>query len=481
MTTVIRNADWVVAFDGEKHRLIKGGDVAYNGNTITYVGKKYTGDFENEINGSGRMVMPGLINTHGHATSEALKKGVLEDRGARRLGMSGLYDSVATVSPVSPEDKHTAIRVGLTEMLKSGCTTVLEEGSHDVESVDVVASTGIRAYTSRAYNAGMWYTKNGTRVDYDLDEQRGEENFAIAMEFTQKVNGTHDDRIRSLLSPHAPDTCPPSLIQKTREWADKLNMPVHVHASQSIVEFNEILRRYGQTPVEYLHENGLSGPDVMYGHCIFTNDHPWVQFVDANDFELIVETNTTVDYAPWVFGRRGIIMHSFAKYVDAGVNVSLGTDSFPQDMMEVMRFAAIFTKNAERDPWRGTAAQVFTAATIGGAKALGRDDLGRISVGAKADLVLVDTNTLHMRPIHDPIKSLVYSATSKAVDTVIVDGNIVVENREIKTLKESDLIMELQAASDRAVDAAFPGKDYLGRQFQEANPIAFDLWDGPEA
>ena len=481
MTTVIRNADYVVAFDGQKHRLIQGGDVAYDGNTITYVGKKYTGNFAKEISGSGRMVMPGLINTHGHATSEALKKGVLEDRGARRLGMSGLYDSVATVGPVSPEDKHIALNVGLTEMLKSGCTTVLEEGSHDVDTVEVVAATGIRAYTTRAYNAGMWYTTTGTRVDYDLDEARGEENFAKTLDFIDKVNGTHNDRIRSLLSPHAPDTCPPSLIQKTREYADKLNLPVHVHASQSVVEFDHIMRTYGQTPVEYLHANGLSGPDVMYGHCIFTNDHPWIQFVDARDFELIVETNTTVDYAPWVFGRRGIIMYNFAKYIDAGVNVSLGTDSFPQDMMEAMRFAAIFTKNAERDPWRGTSAQVFNAATLGGAKALGRDDLGRISVGAKADLVLVDLNTLHMRPIHDPIKSLVFSATSKAVDTVIVDGEIVVEGREIKTVNEAELIPQLQAASERAVEAAFPGKDYLGRQFHEANPLAFDVWDGPDA
>lgn len=478
-TRVIRNADYVVAFDGERHRLITGGDIAFRGNTITFVGKGYTGEFDEEIAGAGFMVTPGLINTHGHATSEALKKGMLEDRGSRKLYMSGLYESVAAIRPESLADKQTALRVGLTEMLKSGCTTVLEEGGHEDATVPTVAETGIRAYVTRAYNAGMWRTDNGHRVDYDLDEARGNENLDMVIDFIKRHNGTHGDRIRSLLSPHAPDTCPPGLLRRSREAADQLGVPIHVHCSQSVVEFNEMVRRHGRTPVELLHDCGLTGPDVMFGHCIFTNDHPWIQFVDADDLKIIRETDTTVDYAPWVFGRRGIIMYSFAKYVDAGVNVSLGTDSYPQDMMEVMRWTAVFSKIAERDSWRGTAAQVFTAATLGGAKALGRDDLGRISPGAKADLVMVDMNTLWMRPDHDPIRSLVFSATSRAVHTVIVDGETVVADGTILTLDEQALLPELQAASERAVDAAFPARDWAGRTREEMAPLSFEPWDGP--
>lgn len=477
----IKNADYVVAFDGERHRLLKGGDVVYEGNTITYVGPSLDEgsqdiQVDETINGRGYMVMPGLINTHGHASGEALKKGILEDGGSRKLYMSGLYEY--PMSPPTPEDRAVALRVGLTEMLKSGCTTVLEEGRHDDGSVQVIADTGIRAYPTRAYNAGNWYTENGHRVDYNLDEKRGIEAFEESVEFTRRTNGLHGDRIRSLLSPHAPDTCPPSLLQKTREAADELGVPVHVHCAQSVSEFQEMIRRHGRTPVEVLHDNGLSGPDVSLGHCIFLNDHPWIDYRNANDVELILETNTNVDYAPWVFGRRGIIMYSFARLVEAGINVSLGTDSFPQDMMEVMRLAAVFSKIAERDSWKGTAAQVFNAATLGGAKALGRDDLGRLFAGAKADIVMVDLDTLWMRPVRDPIRSLVFTSTSRAVDTVIVDGQMVVRDGRMLTLNEDELVQQLQVAAERTVAAAFPDKDWAGRTVDEIAPLSFPLWDG---
>lgn len=477
----IKNADYVVAFDGTQHRLIKGGDVDYEGNTITYVGPTRdveTDAYDDTIDARGFMVMPGLINTHGHASSEGLKKGVLEDRGSRKLYMSGLYESIGLVSPVSFEDKATALRVGMTEMLKSGCTTVLEEGGHDDDTVHVVAETGIRAYPTKIYNAGRWYTENGHRVDYDLDEKRGMKALEDAVEFIKRTNGMYNDRIRSLLSPHAPDTLTLDMLRKTREAADELGVPVHVHAAQSVVEFHEMVRRHGRTPIEVLYDTGLMGPDVMLGHCIFLNDHPWINFKDANDFDLIVETKTNVDYAPWVFGRRGIIMHSLSRHLEAGTNVSLGTDSFPQDMMEVMRWAAVFTKIAERDSWKGTAAQVFTAATLGGAKALGRDDLGRLASGAKADIVMVDLNNLWMRPLLDPIKSLVFTATSRAVHTVIVDGQVVVRDRQILTVDEEKLVWDLQGAADRAIEAGFPAKDWAKRTIDEMAPLSFPLWDG---
>jgi len=480
----IKGADWVVAYDGQQHRLLKNGDVWYEGNTIIHVGPS-TGyvpegkPADEVVDGSGFLVIPGLINTHGHATGEALKKGVLEDTGSRKLGMSGLYEY--PIRPATREDMYTALRVGLLEMLKSGCTTVLEEGQHDDESVHVVAETGIRAYVTRIYNAGWWYTRNGHRVDYDLDDERGRKSFEEAVEFTRRHQNLYDGRIKSLLSPHAPDTCPPWMLRMTREAADELGVPVHVHCAQSVVEFDEMIRRYGRTPVEVLYDAGLVGPDVMFGHCVFLNDHPWINYRDANDLQLILETRTNVDYAPWVFGRRGIIMHSFARLVEAGVNVSLGTDSFPQDMMEVMRWAAIFSKIAERDPWKGTAGQVFTAATLGGAKALGRDDLGRLAPGAKADIVLVDLNNLWMRPVRDPIKSLVFTATSRAVHTVIVDGRVVVKEGRVLTLDEEKLVWELQAAADRAVAAAFPHRDWAGRTIDEIAPLSFPLWQAEEA
>lgn len=474
--THIKGADWVVGFDGSGHRYLRNADVVFSGDTITYVGKRYTGAADTVVDGSGKLVHPGLINTHGHASMEALKKGLLEDRGSSKLGMSGLFEYPLRAH--SREDVHVALRVGLTEMLKSGCTTVLEEGSHDLESVDVVEQTGIRAYTTRVYSNGRWFTSNGHRVDYDLDDARGERAMQESLDFTRAVNAAGKPRIRSMLSPLSPDACSKAILRETRKVADEEGLRVHVHCSQSVPEFHEMIRRHGQTPPEVLDECGLLAPDVSLGHLIFLNDHPWIGFQAANDFELVKASGANVDYAPWVFGRRGIIQYSFARWARAGVNISLGTDSFPQDMMHVMRWAAIFSKIADRDPHQGSAAQVFTAATLGGAKTLGREDLGRLAVGAKADVVMVDLDNLWMRPVRDPLRSLVFTATSRAVDKVFVAGELVVDGGRVLTQDEAQLVVELQAAAERTLEGSFPALDWAKRSPDEMFPYTFEMWDG---
>jgi cytosine/adenosine deaminase-related metal-dependent hydrolase len=477
--THVKQADWVVGFDGERHRYLRDADVVWQGDELTFVGKGYTGPADEIVDGSGMLVHPGLINTHGHASMEALKKGLLEDRGSRKLGMSGLFEYPLRAQ--SREDVHIALRVGLTEMLRSGCTTVLEEGRHDLESVAVVEASGIRAYPTRIHANGFWYTENGHRVDYDLDDARGEEALDTSVQFIRDVEAMNHPRLNSMLSPLSPDACSKDLLKATREVADREGWRVHVHCSQSVVEFNEMIRRHGQTPPEVLDECGLLAPDVSLGHLIFLNDHPWIQFQDADDFELVKNSGANVDYAPWVFGRRGIIQHSFARWARAGVNVSLGTDSYPQDMMHVMRWAAIFSKIADRDPYQGNAAQVFDAATLGGARTLGRDDLGRLAPGAKADVVMVDLDTLWMRPVYDPLRSLVFSATSRAVKHVFVGGERVVDDGRILTQDEDQMIRDLQAAAERTLQGSFPELDWAKRSPDEAFPLTYEPWDGVPA
>jgi cytosine/adenosine deaminase-related metal-dependent hydrolase len=476
--THIKSADWVVGFDGQQHRYLRNADVVWEGDTLTFVGRGYQGPADEVVDGSGKLVHPGLINTHGHASMEALKKGLLEDRGSKKFWMSGLFEYPLRAQ--TPEDMHVALRVGLTEMLKSGCTTVLEEGRHDLDSVAVINETGIRAYPTRIHANGFWGTKNGHEPFWDLDDDKGFESLQASVDFINAVNSMGEPRLRSMLSPLSPDACTKDLLRATREVADREGWRIHVHCSQSVVEFNEMMRRYGQTPPEVLDSCGLLAPDVSLGHLIFLNDHPQIAHVDADDFELVRSRGASVDYAPWVFGRRGIIQYSFARWARAGVNVSLGTDSFPQDMMHVMRWAAIFSKIADRDPHQGTAKQVFDAATLGGARTLGRDDLGRLAAGAKADVVMVDLDNLWMRPVRDPLRSLVFTATSRAVDRVYVGGTMVVDGGRILTQDEEQLARDLQKAAERTLENSFPALDWAKRTPDEMFPLAYELWDGEQ-
>jgi cytosine/adenosine deaminase-related metal-dependent hydrolase len=171
-------------------------------------------------------------------------------------------------------------------------------------------------------------------------------------------------------------------------------------------------------------------------------------------------------------------MHSYPRYRRAGVNVALGTDTFPQDMLHEMRVAAVLGKVVEGDPRVATARDVFESATLAGARALGRDDLGRIAPGARADLVLVNLRTLGMAPVRDPIKNLVFSATREDVATVMIDGRVIVSGGRVLGLDEAELARELQCAAERLWKRV-PERDWAGRTVDRISPPSLPAWREP--
>jgi len=183
----------------------------------------------------------------------------------------------------------------------------------------------------------------------------------------------------------------------------------------------------------------------------------------------------SVAHAVWVFARRGVAMESFARYLARGVNMTLGTDTCPQSMLEAMKLAAIMSKTMERQTETTTAADVFNAATLGGARALGRDDLGRIAVGAKADLLLFDAGSTWLAPLRDPIKNVVYSAQASDVHTVMINGKIVMRNGTVLTVDERAVNLALQEAGDR-MWSQMDGHDWGKRTADELSPQSYPAW-----
>jgi cytosine/adenosine deaminase-related metal-dependent hydrolase len=252
-----------------------------------------------------------------------------------------------------------------------------------------------------------------------------------------------------MLFPYQVDTCSPALLSATRKVADELGVGVEIHAGQNLLEFHEILRRHGKTPVELLAETGLLGPDLLVGHCIISTAHHLAAVPGGRDLELLAASGTTVAHCPLVFARRGNALESFHRYRASGVNVALGTDTYPRDLIAEMRWASLVGKIADRDFLVATAADVFSAATLGAAKALRRDDLGRLAPGAKADLVVVDMQSLRIGPYRDPIKALVNCATGDDVERVIVDGRTVVEDKRVVGVDERELLRSAQKEAER--------------------------------
>ena len=248
-----------------------------------------------------------------------------------------------------------------------------------------------------------------------------------------------------------------------------------LHTSQSVNEFLEITRRHGKTPIEWLRDIGFLGPDVILGHC---DPHcaggSWTNW-SGDDIGILADSGTNVAHCAWVFARRGIAMESFARYLARGVNMTLGTDTCPQSMIDGLRFTAVVGKIVDRQTEVATAADVFNAATLGGAKALGRDDLGRIAPGAKADLLLWNGASLTMTPLRDPIRNIVYSATAEDLDTVLIDGEVRMRGRQIPGVDIAELTRDLQAAGERMWANVHRG-DWAGRSIDELAPQTFPAW-----
>jgi cytosine/adenosine deaminase-related metal-dependent hydrolase len=451
MKTLIHGGD-VVAYADGGHRLLRGGALVVEDDRVTFVGRAFAGPVDRRIDATGRLVIPGLVNIHCHADTEAGGR-LIADVGRRdyfHTGFLNYYGARRGARSLGPrQDPDIGGRFAMAEMLRNGCTTVVDIGVAAESHARIAGELGLRAYLSPAYRSAEYVVDADGRLSYEENEAEGMAGLERAKAFIRKHAGAYDGRLQGMLLPYQVDTCSPALLRATRKAADELGVGIEIHAGQNLLEFHEILRRHTMTPVEYLADTGLLGPDAIVGHCIISTAHHLAALPAGRDLEILAHTGASVAHCPLVFARRGNALESFAKYRAAGVNVGLGTDTYPRDLISEMRWASNLCKIVERDFTVATAADVFTAVTLGGARALRRDDLGRLAPGAKADVVLIDMRSFRMGPYRDPIKALVQCGTSDDVDRVIVDGRTVVENGHVVGLDEAALLAQAQAEADR--------------------------------
>jgi cytosine/adenosine deaminase-related metal-dependent hydrolase len=244
-----------------------------------------------------------------------------------------------------------------------------------------------------------------------------------------------------------------------------------VHLSQSVVEVQEIIRRHGKTPIQWAAELGILGPSTICGHALFLDTHSWIRWWTKSDLRILAESQCAVAHCPTPFARYGQVMEDFGAYLKAGVTMAIGTDTTPHNMVEEMRKAAVLAHVASRDIASVSTSDIFHAATVGGATALGRDDLGRIAPGAKADLVLVDLKAPSMMPARDPLRSFLYHAADRAVREVFVDGRQVVAAGRVLTLDQDEAAEALTRAQERMM-AGVPQRDYRRRTADEVTPLS---------
>jgi len=477
--TVVRALDVIVAWDAEQreHIYLHHADLVMRGTQIVQVGGHYEGPVDETVDGRGLMAMPGLINMHSHPSSEPGNRGLLEELGSAKLGQSSLYEYM----PVFRADISYAPysnQVAVAEMLKSGVTTYVDMSLPRPNWAETVAAMGIRSVLAPMFRSAAWHTSNGHSVEYTWDEAAGFKAFEAALAVTKSAFDHPSGRLTAMLCPSQIDTCSEALLRAAQEEARRQGMVMQLHAAQSVVEFHEMTRRHGRTPIEWLDDQGLLAPDLIIGHGIFLNDHPSVYWPQADDFRLLAGSGASVAHCPTVFARRGIAMNFLGRYEKAGIRVAMGTDTFPHNMLDEMRLAMYASRIMARDYTAGSTAVVFNAATSVAADMLGREDIGRLAPGCKADFSLVDLQHPFMRPAREPLRSLLYSAGDRAIKDVYVDGVMLLHNGELLTIDVDRALAEVEA-SQRATLAKASANDWAKRSVEMMSPTVFRVGGTP--
>lgn len=382
------------------------------------------------IDANGKILMPGLINTHTH-TPMNLLKGVADDL----LLDDWLNNHIWPIEANLNQDyTYAGSLLACAEMIKSG-TTCFNDMYFFMDGVaKAVEETGLRATLSH----GM--------IDLGDEEKRIAE-FKESKNLIKNCHNSANGRIKVAFGPHAPYTASKELLQEVRTQASKQDIRIHIHVSETQKEVDDSLELNNMRPFEYLDDIGLLGPDVLAAHAVHLSD---------TEINIIKETNTKISHNPCSNMKLSSGIAPLSKLIENNICVSLATDGAASnnnlDLIEEMKFASLLQKVANNNPETIPADMALKLATINGATALGLEkDIGSIEVGKKADLILIDLNKVNTVPVSYHASSIVYSANGSNVDTTICNGKVLMENRELTTINEKELLEESVKISNKLI------------------------------
>ena len=443
---------WVVAFNGRSHEVYEQGSVVFEDDRIVHAGPAYAGPADTRIPAAGQLVSPGFINTHVHTGGNAADYLLLDM--ARNDYRTSNYMSAAAplkgkLTPPPPAAVAAIRRFVFLHALRNGTTTIIDVGGlrGDWDGyARLVDDLGVRVYGSPPFRDRDTYMDAQGRLTYDEDVAVGRQRLEEAVGFVKRFDKTAQGRLRGMLNAAQVETCTERLLREGRDAARALDVPIHTHAGGNLIEFQRIMAEYGKTPIRFLADIGFLDERALIGHGVFIAGHPWTAYPFGDDVRLLAERGATLGHCPYKYGKMAMTLRSFQRYLEAGVTLSLGTDTYPMDIVAELRWASILAKVADGNYQAGQHRDVFNAATLGGCRFLAREDLGRLAPGAKADILLVDLDHVGSLVYADPIKALVDAGCGRDVRTVIVDGKVLVQDGRLTRVDEDEVYAKAREA-----------------------------------
>lgn len=377
------------------------------------------------IDGEGMLALPGLVNTHTHVAM-TLFRSYADDLAL----MDWLQNMIWPAEAHLDDDiVYWGSMLAFAEMIRGGTTAFCDMYMFMDSCAQAAEAAGIRGNIARGL-AGV--TPNGLK---SLEEN---------VELYRKWNGACGGRIRVMLGPHAPYTCPPDYLKKVRDTAEKYGIPIHIHLSETKGEVETCREKFGVTPIALMDQIGLFDCPTLAAHCVHVTDE---------DIEIMARKHVRVAHNPGSNLKLASGIAPVPKMRQAGITVGLGTDGASSnnklDMFAEMRLAALIHKAATLDPFAVKADEALQMATRDGAKCLGYDDLGELKEGYLADLILVDRSGWHWKPRFNSISLAVYAGNSMDVDTVMVNGQLLMRHKELLTIDTEKLDYEVSRVTEK--------------------------------
>lgn len=377
------------------------------------------------IDGKGMLALPGLINTHTHVAM-TLFRSYADDLALMDWLQNMIWPAEANLDD---DIVYWGSMLAFAEMIRGGTTAFCDMYMFMESCAKAAEKAGIRGNIARGL-AGV--TPNG--------EKALEENIRLYQDW----NNACDGRIRVMLGPHAPYTCPPEYLKKVRDASEKYGIPIHIHLAETKGEVETCIEKFGITPIALMNQIGLFDRPTLAAHCVHVNEE---------DIQIMAEKHVCVAHNPGSNLKLASGIAPVPKMRSAGITVGLGTDGASSnnklDMFAEMRLAALIHKAAALDPFAVKADEAMQMGTAEGAKCLGYDDLGALDEGKLADIILIDRSGYHWKPRFNSISLAVYAGNSMDVDTVIVNGQLLMRGKELLTIDKEQLDFETERVTKK--------------------------------
>ena len=424
MRTLVTNA-YVLDMVGEVPNIEKK-DILIENNIIKKIEKDIDKeiDVDEKINAKNMLVMPGLVNTHTHLAM-SIFRGYKTDKKL----MDWLENAIFPVEDkLKPEDIYWNSYLSCLEMIKSGTTTCNDMYLGMNKTLEAINDTGLRAVVA-------WCIKDDSIKD-KVEQTR---------EYAKRYNNDENGKIRIYVSADAPHTCNPDTIKLCVDLAKELNTGIHIHLAETIDEETKIKSRYDKRSTEYLNDLEVFDVPVVLAHGIYVSD---------SDIEILKKIKGGISHNPISNCKLSSGICDVVKLRKNGINIGLGTDGIgsttTMDMFEEMKTAAYLQKVNTMEPSSISAYDILKMATIEGAKVLGMEnEIGSLEPGKKADMIFIKTDKLHMCPANDVCANLVYSSNGADVESVMIDGKVIMQNRKMLNLDEEQVMRQVKKIAKR--------------------------------